>query len=208
VSSDDVPSPIDFHDPAAARAWVERTERIRPHREVFFARIAAEVAAMGGPVDVVELGSGPGLLAEAVLTAATLVESYTAVDFSAAMLELSGERLEPWRGRVRFVQADLRDHSWTAGTGRADAVLSMQAVHELRHKRRAPQLYAQVRSLLHPGGVALLCDHVPGLDPDDRRRALYMTPEEQRSALLGAGFGTVVTLLELDGLVLYRADLA
>ena len=32
ADAEDVPSPIDFHDRAQALAWVERTERERPHR--------------------------------------------------------------------------------------------------------------------------------------------------------------------------------
>jgi predicted methyltransferase len=33
-------------------------------------------------------------------------------------------------------------------------------VHELRHASRIPKLYAQLYSLLVPGGSLLICDHV------------------------------------------------
>jgi hypothetical protein len=42
MPDDDVPSPIDFHDPVQARAWVEDTVKRRPYRPRFFAAFAEE----------------------------------------------------------------------------------------------------------------------------------------------------------------------
>jgi len=41
-----------------------------------------------------------------------------------------------------------------------DLVVSLQAMHELRHASRIPRLYAQLYNLLIPGGSLLVCDHV------------------------------------------------
>jgi predicted methyltransferase len=120
------------------------------------------------------------------------------------MLEISRERLADAGADLRFLALDFRDPRWPESVGEADAVLSMQAVHELRHKRHAPALYRQIASVLRPGGIVLVCDHVPGPTPDARRSALFMTVEEQIVAFAAAGLKGHV-LLESDGLALYRS---
>jgi SAM-dependent methyltransferase len=218
VIPEDVPSPIDFHDRAQALEWIERTERERPYRRRFFQRIADELAGLGWPLSVVELGSGPGLLARHILDAGPIVSSYTLIDFSPAMLAISRERLagtgsDTGAGsgtgsgagsELRFLRLDFRDWNWADGLGQVDAVVSMQAVHELRHKHKAPKLYRQIAAALDAKGVALICDHLPGPAADARRTALYMTVDEQIAALDAAGLSAGL-LLESDGLALYRA---
>ncbi len=88
--------------------------------------------------------------------------------------------------------------------GRFDCVVSMQAVHEVRHKRHVPELYRQVYQLIATPGLALICDHVPW---DDTRwsTTLFMTEAEQIAALSVAGFTEVGVLLSINGLVLYEA---
>ena len=69
MPDEDVPSPIDFHDPAQARQWERDTIEARPWRPEFF---AAFVSALNGkfhrPFTILELGSGPGHLAERILS--------------------------------------------------------------------------------------------------------------------------------------------
>ena len=54
---------------------------------------------------------------------------------------------------MTFIDADFRVADWAAGLPMVDAVVTMQAVHELRHKRHAAGLYKAVRMLLRPPGV-------------------------------------------------------
>ena len=106
---------------------------------------------------------------------------------------------------VRFVTTDFKRVGWVTGLGTFDAVVTVQAVHELRHKRHAVGLHRAVRTLLEPDGVYLVCDHVVG--PEGMTNTeLYMTRREQREALHAAGFGEVAVILEKKGLVLHRAD--
>ena len=88
------------------------------------------------------------------------------------------------------------------------AVVSMQAVNELRHKRNAPRLYEQIHHILTVPGLVMICDHTP-FDESAASRALYMTEQEQRKALADARLGSVGIDLSVNGLVLYvgeRAD--
>jgi len=193
LDGDDVPSPVDLRDRETAHTWLADSEVRRPFRPAVRARIAEEVKAHGAR-RVLELGSGPGLLAEAIV-AATGAE-LTLVDFSMPMLEMARERAPSARCELR----DLRDPRWIEDLGAFDAAATMQAVHELRHKRRAPLLYEQVHSLLLPGALFVVCDH----EPSDAR-PLYMTATEQHAVLAGAGFGEIKTVMTVATLYVIAA---
>ena len=148
----DVPSPIDFLRSEDATAWAEGANLRRPWRADVFAAIVEELRALGRPSpSVLELGSGPGYLAEAVHRELPEV-CYTLLDFSTPMHDLARARLGPWT-TVRFVTADFRRDDWSDNLGSFDAVVTVQAVHELRHKARAVGLHKVARRLLRPHGV-------------------------------------------------------
>ena len=206
MSPEDVPNPIDFHNSAEAQAWIEQTIQKRPYRSIFFNEFVNEVSRLElHQLKVLELGSGPGMLAEQILRRCFPVRAYTLLDFSEPMLAVSRERLSEFAARLRFVRADFRDSAWMAQVGTVDAVLSMQAIHEVRHKRHVSALYEKVRSVLEPGGLMLICDHLPGETPDTRRSALYMTPDEQLAAFNIAGLRKATVHFVANGMALYKA---
>lgn len=177
----------------------------RPWRIEFFAAFAEAIDALPIRVRrVLELGSGPGFLAEHLLRALPPV-SYVALDFSAAMHQLAEDRLGSLALRVEFVERNFREPTWSHGLGPFDAIVTHQAVHELRHKDYARELHAQARDRLGPGGAYFVCDHFAGEGgmTDDQ---LYMTVGEQHEALASAGFRKVERLLLKGGLVLHRAS--
>jgi SAM-dependent methyltransferase len=196
VTGDDVVSPIDLRSPVDAAEWERTAMEKRPWRADMFARIAEQLA---GRTRVLELGSGPGFLAAHLLGRLEL--DYVALDVSAAMHELARARLGAAAARVTFVERDFLDPSWPNGLGAFDAVVTMQAVHELRHKSRAAALHAQVRGLV-PRGVYLVCDHVLG---ELTNESLYMTEAEQLAALRAAGFADVTLVARVHGLALFAA---
>jgi SAM-dependent methyltransferase len=200
----DVPSPIDLRLPEDARAWESAAMSKRPWRIEFFAAVLRELVAREPPLRrVLELGSGPGFLARYVLEHLGDVD-YVALDFSAAMHQLAHARLGSLATSVRFEQRDFKDESWFVGLGEFDAVFTVQAIHELRHKLYATSLHRQVRSILSAGGSYLVCDHFLG-EGGMRNPELYMSVEEQRLALVSAGFRQVREVLVKGGLVLHHA---
>ncbi len=204
MADDDVPSPIDFHDPAQCRAWVENTIRRRPHRPHFFSAFAEALNARHtAPIDILELGSGPGHLAERMLQCCP-IRRYVALDFSAAMHDLARERLTPFLDRVEFVQRDFRSPDWGTGLGRFDAVVTMQAAHETRHKRHLPALIRAAKQQLVRRGTLLYSDHYAE-EGSDKNPLLMSTREEQRQALEQAGFMDIHLLLDESGMALHRA---
>jgi SAM-dependent methyltransferase len=200
----DVPSPIDLRTMHDARAWADSANLKRPWRTDFFARF--EMAISNAPsriARILELGSGPGFLAERLLPAFPSVE-YVALDFSPAMHQLAAKRLQPWLPRVNFVERSFRDAAWAQDLGSFDCVVTNQAVHELRHKRHAAELHCQVREVLAAGGLYLVCDHFAG-EGAMKDHSLYMSVDEQREALEAARFDSVKLLLQQGGLVLHQA---
>lgn len=201
---DDVPITVDFRQAAHAQEWAASAMSLRPWRAEFFATFAELIGHEGGARRVLELGSGPGFLAEQLLGSNDRL-SYVALDFSPTMHTLARQRLGALAARAEFVERSLRDADWGQGLGQFDFVVTHQAVHELRHKRYATPLHAQVRELLAPGGAYLVCDHFFG-EGGMSNGNLYMTVEEQREALLAAGFTQVEQVLLKGGLVLHRAS--
>lgn len=183
----DVPPGVDFLDPAAVESWIAACETDKPWRVPMRSLFVELLQELPEGAHVLELGSGPGLLAEAVLQGCPHPASYTLLDFSETMLSVSRARLERFP-KAQFVRADFKTPAWTSKL-RADygAVLAMQAVHEIRHKRHVPGLYQQVASLLVPGGRLLVCDGMPK-DASLVATSLYMTEDEQLAALQSAGF--------------------
>lgn len=200
----DVPSPIDLRLISDAREWEATALSKRPSRTEFFAKFAAAIGSAAVPVHhVLELGSGPGFLAEHLLRALPSI-AYTALDFSPAMHQLASERLGSFCSRVEFIERSFRDLGWSIGLGQYECIVTNQAVHELRHKHYAIELHKQTRKLLTIGGMYLVCDHFfgeGGMENDQ----LYMTVAEQRAVLFSAGFSSVEQLLLKGGMVLHHA---
>ena len=201
---EDVPSPIDLRLTRDAWEWEQSAMSKRPWRVEFFARFASEIAAISPKASrVLELGSGPGFLAEHLLGSFDRLE-YVLLDFSAAMHELARARLGELAGNASFIERSFKEENWPSGLGAFQCVVTNQAVHELRHKRHAARLHAQVRSLLVPGGVYLVCDHFAG-EGGMQNESLYMSVAEQEQALRTAGFSSVHRVMVKGGLVLHRA---
>lgn len=198
-AEEDVPYTEDLQSPDGATAWADTAEQKRPARGPIRRAIGERLETLAPGSRVLELGSGPGLLAEHVLSRCPQLASYTLFDFSEPMLEMSRARVGRFAA-ARFVLGDFRQDDWTRHvSGPYDAVVSMQAVHEVRHTRHVPRLYEQIRAMLAPGGLFLVCDRTPE-DDTPRSRALFMTAEEQAEALQQAGFVDVQLVMAADAL--------
>jgi SAM-dependent methyltransferase len=124
-------------------------------RPRFFEAFASALNAhFDQPFTVAELGSGPGHLAT-VLMRSCNIASYLAIDFSPAMHDLARASLGIDAQRARFLVQDFRDDEWVTIVRGVDAVVTLQAAHEVRHKARLPALLRRIRSVIRPGGLFL-----------------------------------------------------
>lgn len=201
--TDDVPSPIDLRLMPDATEWARTAEQLRPQRPQIFAEFARLIAEAPRVSRILELGSGPGFLAEHLLQSNSFTE-YVAFDFSPAMHELAKERLGGSAEKLTFVARSFRDANWSEDLGEFDCIVALQSIHELRHKRYASTLHAQVREILAESGVYLMCDHFAG-DGGMRNSDLFMTIAEQEAVLRQAGFEKVDKQLVMGSLVLFSA---
>ncbi len=205
LQKQDVPYGNNWDSAAEAAAYGDAADQARPWRSRIRDHFADRVAMLAPGARVLELGSGPGLLAHRVMQRCPHLGTYTLMDFSEPMLALSRERLAAYPAAC-FVLASFKSQEWTRCVGGPfDCVVSMQAVHELRHKRHAPRLYQQVYDVLAAPGLFMVCDHTP-FDDLPRSLALYMTEQEQQRALADGGFARVQVELGLNGLMLYAGE--
>jgi SAM-dependent methyltransferase len=201
---DDVPIRVDFRDPATARTWIEDTRIRRPYRPRFFAAFCAALAPRP-ELRILELGSGPGQLAREILVHCD-VRSYVALDFSPAMHQLAAEHLGDLASRVTFVTRDFREPAWPDDLGAFDAVVTLQAAHETRHKRHLVPLLERARTVVVPGGVLLYADHY--LTPETKLPALAPARADQPLALERAGFVDVRLVHEEGNMALWSGSTA
>lgn len=200
TSDDDVPIRVDFRDAATARTWVEDTRIKRPYRPRFFAAFCAALASRP-KLQILELGSGPGQLAREILVHCD-VHTYVALDFSPAMHEIAAEHLGELASRVTFVTRDFREPAWPDALGTFDAIVTLQAAHETRHKRHLVPLLERARTVICPGGMLLYADHY--LKPETKLPALVSSRADQPLALERAGFVDVQLRYEEGNMALWR----
>lgn len=156
----------EFHDAQFAHDWADRFVPT-PERLQLFDTIIRRL--IEGPLParhIVELGIGPGYLAERLLERMPDI-TYEGVDFSRPMLNLAATRLTAHAARVRFTRADLVNDDWTAKTSRpVGAIVSTWALHDLGSEANTGHVYQACCALLPPGGVFLNGDFVK---PDGTR---------------------------------------
>lgn len=197
--------------------WVDTYDRDRrilvPPFDLFYGT-AVEVAALGrsGPVRVLDLGAGTGLLS-GELAAALPEATFVLLDEAPAMLDRARERLGPLGDRVSTVVADLRD---PLPDGPFDVIASALAIHHLDDAGKA-DLYGRAAAALAPGGVFVNAEQVAGPTPtldayyrerwDAHTRALGATDEmlaaaaERMAIDLPASVESQVEMLRAAGLV-------
>lgn len=101
----------EFHDEEFVAGWADRFVPT-PERLELFNVILSELKSRIPPNGcVVELGIGPGYLADHLLRVMPEIQYY-GVDFSSPMLDIARQRLRPHSARVAYVQADLVKDNW------------------------------------------------------------------------------------------------
>jgi len=144
--------------------WLERWDRQQsghvPDREQRFqAMLDVLEVLLPAEFTAVDLASGPGSLSKRLLTRFPRAHC-VAVDLDPVLLALGRGALGNMQGRLRWVEADLRDAEWIAQLGgeQVDVVLSTTALHWLPVESLV-QLYKRLGQLVRSGGVVLNGDH-------------------------------------------------
>lgn len=231
----DVPSPIDLRNKKDAEQWANEVNIKRPWRYAFFEYYACLINKLsaGQVLRVLELGSGPGYLAEYLLDHCANIQ-YTAFDFSKAMHNLSIKNLltksnivlkdiehycfsdneqesqkhiQIGNHQCTFILGDFKQSSWTGVmANKFDVIIIHQALHELRHKQHASHFHAAIKqNLMHEKSIYLVCDHLYA-EHAMQNNQLYMSKDEHIQSLKTAGYNSVKIALERQGLCLFSVQ--
>ena len=152
-------------DRDTARDWIERWDRQQeetlPDREDRFTALIDAVEEGTGRPDplVLDIGCGPGSLAVRLLGR---LPHATVIGIDADPVSLTlGQAAHAGLAGLRFIDLDLRVPGWPARLGLprdADAAVSTTALHWLP-KQDLRAMYAELATVLRPGGLLLDGDH-------------------------------------------------
>jgi SAM-dependent methyltransferase len=144
----------------------------------------------------VELGPGPGLLAELLLAELPHM-SYIGLDSSELLLAYARNRLAPFGPHARLIQADLNAEGWLAQLpDQIHAIISLQAMHDLGDESQINRVYGLARRLLVPGGLLLNADFVVPPDQADPERPGRLNIPRHLELLQAHGFERISCTLE------------
>jgi trans-aconitate methyltransferase len=179
-------TPYDIDAAAWQESWDRQQEGYLPDREERFAAMLEVVDAVAGgePKRVLDLAGGTGSISLRTLRrfpdAAT-----TLLDLDPLLLTIARASLP---AQATIVTADLRTPEWVSALPYRDydAVLAATALHWLQPDRLTA-LYAEIRTVLRPGGVFVNADHMPDDGLPDLTLRLAARAEARQQARYAAG---------------------
>ena len=178
----------EFHDEEYARQW---TQRFKPtqERHQLFEIITEEIERCSQRKrNVLELGIGPGFLANYILRRCENVR-YEGLDFSAPMLKIAAESNSDFTEVISFVQADLTAFDWGQKIKTTPHIIvTTWALHDLLGKLPIAKVYEDVYKLLPMGGVFLNGDFIQPMAAKCKYEAGRITVSEHLELLSDAGF--------------------
>ncbi len=143
------------------RRWEAQQSGLIVEREARFTAML-DVLEVLLPADftVLDLCCGPGSISHRLLQRFPQARS-VAVDLDPFLLAIGQGALGTFDGRLRWVEADLRQSEWveTLGETQFDAVLTTTALHWLPSPELT-RVYYQLGQLVRPGGLFLNGDNL------------------------------------------------
>jgi trans-aconitate methyltransferase len=170
-----------------SRTYREIAEVAVPRRQEMTATIVAAVPfSRDEPVKMLDLGSGDGRLAEALLTVfprATL----TALDGSESMRRDASQRLAVFGDRARVAAFDVAALDWWDRMFGVDLLVSSLCLHHLNDAKKQ-YLYKAAAERLSARGAMLVADLIDPQHPASRRLAAdqWDAQAKQQAEVLGA----------------------
>jgi tRNA (cmo5U34)-methyltransferase len=144
-----------------AREWVSKNDRRAEERA---AQLNAAIQWLSiflqPPAHVIDLGAGPGTLAEKILLTFPEIQ-VTCLDGSEEMLNVAKQRLASFANRLSFIQADFGLETWTSNLPQGiDAIVTARAIHNVRKLKFIERVYKDIYNVLRPGGFFLNIERV------------------------------------------------
>lgn len=188
----------EFHDPEFSQGWSDRFKP-SPSRLELFDTILAEVQKITSlPIKVLELGIGPGYLAEYILGKNSSIQ-YEGLDYAAPMLEIAAKRNEVHKDKLIFTQTDLTTTNWGDQVkNQPDVIISTWALHDLFSQDNIFNVYQVAYNILPKGGVLLNGDFIKPETSTFEYEGGRIKPSVHLALLKKAGFRSVSIIKELE----------
>lgn len=161
-----------------SRTFIDYGPLFVPNREEQIDIICRLLPAGGAPLRVLELCSGDGTLAAAVLEAhpeAILL----GCDGSPEMLAKAAQTCAPFSDRFQTRRFDLAAHDWRTAVAAYAAVLSSLTIHHLDGPEKL-RLFNDMYHMLAPGGVLIVADLILPAHPRGNALAAQAWDDEVR----------------------------
>jgi tRNA (cmo5U34)-methyltransferase len=142
------------------RDFVDRTDKVEAMRDEVFAFMASVAPfEREAPLRILDLGSGHGVLAAAMLEAFPNAQAI-GLDLSDAMMEVGKERMARFGNRFRYQEGDFSPGALPPEVaGPFDLVVSSLAIHHATPEGKQ-RLYADLYKHLDDGGCVLILDNM------------------------------------------------
>ncbi len=163
--------------------YVEQNDRDNQHiAEAFEILTAVLPFDHDAPIRVLDIGSGHGVLAAAVLDAFPKAKA-TGLDISEAMMEVGRERMARFGDQFSYFEGDFADGRLPSGlTGPFELIVSSRAIHHLNPDGKR-SLFKAIYEHLTPGGCFIELDNMRPRDQFLRERYSQADPNRP------AGYG-------------------
>jgi len=193
----------DYFDKTYVTGWSENEIKKRPERELFFEEFVHQIKHLPKTsLSILEIGSGPGFLAERLLTSCS-IKRYFLFDLSPFMLELSLKRLARFTDKeIHYNNGDFKKPDWFRSLPKDfDYIVSLQAIHEVGNVKEITRVCKNLNQLLKPSGLILLTDIVKSVR---YKKAERLTATEYLQVLQSAGFQNSQAILTKKDLSFFR----
>jgi SAM-dependent methyltransferase len=150
----------EFNDEDFVEGWAKRFVPTPERLELFNVILAELKTQIPSNSYVVELGIGPGYLADFLLNSLKNIHYY-GIDFSSPMLDIARKRLRPYSNRVTYIKADLVNDDWSRHILMPiNAIVSTWALHDLGSPQYTEIVYEKCAQILQSRGMLLNGDFI------------------------------------------------
>jgi ubiquinone/menaquinone biosynthesis C-methylase UbiE len=150
-------------DETDSRTFIQYGRYFIPDRELVLDIICQLLPGIQKQLNVLELCSGSGLLAEALLDRYPNL-TLSGLDGSQEMINFTRENLPQYGSRFSIKKFDLEKICWDEYNGPFDAVISSLCVHHLDDDQKA-KLFLDIYDQLGIGGSIIIFDLIQPMSP-------------------------------------------
>lgn len=180
-----------FHDKKFSEEWSNRFKPTVDRLSLFQMILERLDLKNDQQLRILELGIGPGYLAEYILSKYNNI-IYEGLDFSEAMIDIAKCRLKTKENNLILTKADLTMDAWKNKIKSAPQnIISTWTLHDLLSKQNICNVYKTAYEILPPKGKVINGDFIKPEHSDIEYENGRINPSEHINLLKSCGFREV-----------------